>query len=61
MAKENNHLFFGGVDMVELAERYGSEKAKTVKYAEAFEICEYGRQPTETEVRKLFPFFPKKK
>ncbi|KAF5436304.1 diaminopimelate decarboxylase, partial [Candidatus Methanophagaceae archaeon] len=24
MAKENNHLFFGGVDVVELAERYGT-------------------------------------
>ncbi|MFV9678103.1 MAG: hypothetical protein ACNYVW_10710, partial [Methanosarcinales archaeon] len=24
MAKEDNHLFFGGVDVVELAERYGT-------------------------------------
>lgn len=41
-----------------LATRYGPEKAETVKYAEAFEICEYGRTPTEQEIRKLFPFFP---
>jgi LmbE family N-acetylglucosaminyl deacetylase len=36
---------------------YGIEKASTVKYAEAFEICEYGRRPTDEEIRKLFPFF----
>jgi len=28
-----------------------------VKYAEAFEICEYGRQPDHEELKKLFPFF----
>jgi LmbE family N-acetylglucosaminyl deacetylase len=39
---------------------YGEERANEVKYAEAFEICEYGRQPTDEEVRVLFPFFPKK-
>ncbi len=36
---------------------YGVERAKNVKYAEAFEICEYGRQPLPAEIRKLFPFF----
>lgn len=33
---------------------YGS-KASEVKYAEAFEICEYGRYPNDEEMRKLFP------
>ena len=28
-----------------------------IKYAEAFEICEYGRRPSKEEIRKLFPFF----
>jgi len=28
-----------------------------VQYAEAFEICEYGRQPDKAELKKLFPFF----
>jgi len=42
----------------ELAEWYGQEQAKKIKYAEAFEICEYGRRPSEQEIRKLFPFFP---
>ncbi|MGE3750216.1 MAG: PIG-L deacetylase family protein [Verrucomicrobiales bacterium] len=37
---------------------YGPEKGDTVKYAEAFEICEYGRQPSDAEIKILFPFFP---
>ena len=36
---------------------YGDERGRKVKYAEAFEICEYGRHPGEAELRKLFPFF----
>jgi N-acetylglucosamine malate deacetylase 1 len=36
---------------------YGEDRAKQVKYAELFEICEYGKQPTDAEIRKLFPFF----
>jgi LmbE family N-acetylglucosaminyl deacetylase len=36
---------------------YGAERAQRVKYAEAFEICEYGRQPSDDDIRKLFPFF----
>lgn len=40
---------------------YGEEAAKQVKYAEAFEVCEYGRQPTDADIRKLFPFLPPKK
>ncbi|HZL88207.1 MAG TPA: PIG-L family deacetylase [Pirellulaceae bacterium] len=39
-----------------LAQWYGEDKGKAVKYAEAFEICEYGRKPTVEEIRKLFPF-----
>lgn len=38
---------------------YGEDKGKQVKYAEAFEICEYGRQPKPEEIRKLFPFLGK--
>ena len=43
------------------AVRHGAERAEKEKYAEAFEICEYGRQPSSAELRKLFPFFPKQK
>jgi len=38
---------------------YGKEKAAAVKYAEAFEICEYGAQPDETEIKRLFPMLGK--
>ncbi len=38
---------------------YGQEKASQVKYAEAFEICEYGKQPSDDEIRELFPMFEK--
>ncbi len=37
---------------------YGKEAASTIQYAEAFEICEYGAQPSEDRIRKLFPFLP---
>ena len=40
-----------------LADFYGQDKANAVKYAEAFEICEYGRRPDQDELKKLFPFF----
>jgi len=44
-----------------LIELYGPELGKQVKYAEAFEICEYGARPNAQELRRLFPFFPEKK
>ena len=36
---------------------YG-EKGETVQHAEGFEICEYGKQPGEKEIRRLFPMLP---
>ncbi|HXG33859.1 MAG TPA: PIG-L family deacetylase [Bryobacteraceae bacterium] len=38
---------------------YGPERAAKVQYAEAFEICEYGRQPNDQEIRQLFPMLGK--
>ncbi len=35
---------------------YGAEQGEKVQFAEAFEICEYGYQPTDEEIRKMFPF-----
>lgn len=40
----------------ELVKWYGPERGKAVRYAEAFEICQYGRQPTEEELKQLIPF-----
>jgi len=34
---------------------YGPEKGNSTQYYEAFEICEYGAQPEEAQMRKLFP------
>jgi len=42
-----------------LLELYGEDRGKQVRYAEAFEICEYGWRPNRDELRRMFPFFPK--
>ena len=42
-----------------LADWYGKDRAAKVQHAEAFEICEYGRQPNKEELARLFPFFEK--
>lgn len=39
-----------------LAKSYGAAKAKQVKYAQAYEVCEYGSQPSAADLKKLFPF-----
>lgn len=41
-----------------LAKWYGQARADRVRFAETFELCEYGRQPSDDEIRQLFPFFP---
>jgi LmbE family N-acetylglucosaminyl deacetylase len=43
----------------ELIEWYGEKDGKGVKHAEAFEICEYGHQPSKAELKILFPFLGK--
>jgi LmbE family N-acetylglucosaminyl deacetylase len=43
---------------LQLTQAYGAEQTAKIKYAEAFEVCEYGRMPSREELRKLFPFFP---
>lgn len=40
-----------------LIELYGEEKGRAIQYAEAFEICQYGSQPTIEELKRLFPTF----
>ncbi|MDA0281946.1 MAG: PIG-L family deacetylase [Planctomycetota bacterium] len=42
-----------------LIEWYGQEAGAAVKYAEAYQVCEYGRQPSKEELKRLFPFFDK--
>lgn len=38
-----------------LVELYGPERGPKIQYAEAFELCEYGRQPRQDELRAMFP------
>jgi hypothetical protein len=44
-----------------LAKWYGSDAVAKIRYAESFEICEYGARPNEEQLRVLFPFLPPKK
>ncbi len=54
-AKRNQRLADGF--RKQLAEWYPADKASEVKYAEAFELCEYGTQPNKARLKTLFPFF----
>ena len=40
----------------ELVAKYGAERASRVRYAEAFELSEYGKQPDTTLAETLFGF-----
>jgi LmbE family N-acetylglucosaminyl deacetylase len=35
---------------------YGQDRGRQVRYAQAFEVCEYGRRPSVEEMKQLFPF-----
>ena len=39
-----------------LVKFYGEERGKKVQYAQAFEVCEYGRQPAQADLKTMFPF-----
>lgn len=43
-----------------LVKWYGEEQANKAVHAEALEIAEYGRQPSDEEIRKLFPMLGEK-
>jgi len=38
---------------------YGKDRAAAVQHAEAFEVCEYGEQPTDEQLKRLFPMLGK--
>ena len=42
----------------QLVALYGRARGNKVKYAEAFEVCEYGSSLTDERRQKLFPFIP---
>ncbi len=41
-----------------LTDWYGAERAQEVDAAEAFEVTEYGHQPSTEELRRIFPMLP---
>jgi LmbE family N-acetylglucosaminyl deacetylase len=45
----------------QLIRLYGIDVGNKVKFAEAFEICEYGSRPTTQQLKELFPFLPQAK
>lgn len=42
-----------------LVKWYGVDRATLVQNAEGFEICEYGKQPNDEEIKRLFPMLGK--
>jgi LmbE family N-acetylglucosaminyl deacetylase len=47
-----------GPDLRPVLRKWYGAQADTIRFAEAFEMCEYGRQLSDDDIRKLFPFFP---
>ena len=47
------------INMPALEKWYGQEDASKIKFAEAFEIAEFGHQPVEAEMLRLFPMLPR--
>lgn len=41
-------------------EKWYGAAASQIKYAESFEICEYGTQPSDQDLRRLFPMLGRK-
>jgi len=39
---------------------YGPERAAQMQHAESFQIAEYGHQPSDDEIRRLFPMLDAK-
>jgi LmbE family N-acetylglucosaminyl deacetylase len=44
---------------VEILKKWYGDKGSIAKHAEIFQICEYGRQPSNDEIRRLFPMLKK--
>ena len=42
----------------EAARKWYGDAADDIEHAEAFQITEYGSQPSDERIRELFPFFP---
>ena len=58
LARENEGQYVAAVRKG-LEKWYGAARAASIRHAEAFELCEYGYQPTEAEMKKLLPMLGK--
>ena len=47
------------IKRISLVKWYGKDLAQKVKYIESFEIAEYGMQPSDKDIRSLFPMLKK--
>ena len=47
------------IKRISLVKWYGKDLAQKVKYIESFEIAEYGMQPSDNDIRSLFPMLKK--
>ncbi|HEY5510075.1 MAG TPA: PIG-L family deacetylase [Prolixibacteraceae bacterium] len=55
-SKRLSHYWIIKKDIASALEKwYGKDQSSKAKYAEAFEVCEYGFQPDATEIKRLFP------
>ena len=46
-------------ETIQLLKKWYGDKATIAKHTEGFEICEYGRQPNDDEIKRLFPMLKK--
>ena len=58
LAKHEAEVILPGARTL-LEKWYGKERGAKIEHAEAFEICEYGAQPNEAEIKRLFPMIGK--
>ena len=56
----NRYLAWSSVDRFKdaAAKWYSPAQLKNIRYAEAFEICEYGMRPDKEKIKQLFPMLP---
>ena len=55
----NRRTFSPGSSTRESLIKWYGEKGGSVRHAEGFEVCEYGKQPSEKELLRLFPMLPR--
>lgn len=57
--KDRRNFMVNPTTRAALEKWYGKDHAAKVKYVESFEIGEYGRRPSDEEIKRLFPMLGK--